>query len=219
MPADPVRSPFTMGDRVVSGHAAGSSRRPPTPSLAGSETGTPLEPPIMLRASVVIRITSLLVGPVCHRGPLPRSRPNIPAPTQSGHWSQSQRVLAIPVRRPERGPWRRLGEARGPGVRPHDRRPLPVGERAVRHPRRRPKMAGIVERSACPPSFPKDQRVWLHFGAVDNADVWVNGPAEGRRARWRLHALCIRRHRRDYSRRREHPGRPGRRPDRSPASR
>ena len=143
-----------------------------------------LEPPIMIRASLVcLGLVVLVPGPSSPR-PTPRSPgPNIPAPTPSGRTGPISTGPGNSASTRGTRAAGRLGETRCPGVTtarsssPSPGRassPASINRRAPR------RSAGIADRSACPPSSPADHRVWLRFGAVDwHADVWVNGKKVG----------------------------------------
>ena len=93
---------------------------------------------------------------------------------------QPQRALAIPVRRGGRGPAGRLGEARCRGVRPHDRRPVPLGERALRH----PSTEGGPEGRLVSPHFPRTRRLPRRITASGSASGRsTGGPTSGSTAR------------------------------------
>ena len=82
-----------------------------------------------------------------------------PARRHAAHWANlnGRWEFRFDAQRP--GAPRRLGKARRSGLRSHDRRPVPLGERAVRHsPAQRcaRRSAGIAAASPSPTSFPAE---------------------------------------------------------------
>ena len=115
--------------------------------------------------------------------------------------------------------WEKPGAA---GLRPHDRRPVPLGERALGH----PPGQGCAEGRLVSPPFRGPQGVSRRPAGLAPvrrgrlAGRRLGQRPEGRRARGGIHAVRGRHLRRGRARRRKRPGRPRVRPDRpGPADR
>ena len=134
---------------------------------------------------------------------------------------QSQRPLAVSVRRAGRKAWRRAG--RSPARRVTTARsscPFPgrASFREFTRSKVRPRSAGIAVTSRSPRIFPPGSRLApLRGGRL--AGRRLGERPEGRRSRRRIHAVRGRYHRCRRSRGRQRPGRSRVRPDRSRACR
>ncbi len=191
---------------------------------AGREAGTPLEPPIMLRASLVcLGFVVLVPAPLVAAADAPIPKPEHPRPdAMRAHWANLN------------GPWQFRFDAADEGQRAGWEKPdAPGFDRTIVVPFPwESELSGIHQPKGAPKvgwyrrTFPRTRR--LPRGSPRLAPLRGGRLArrrlgqrqEGRRSRGRLHALRVRHHRRRQPGRREHRGRPRRRSDRSqPADR
>ena len=185
-----------------------------------------VEPPTMIRSDLCPRWARHAF--FCSPGlSLPRNpgslSPSIRGPTPCGRTGPTSTAAGNSGSTPQdeglRAGWEKPDAG---GFRPHDRRPVPLGERALGHPptEGRPEVGWYRRTFRVPADFPARSPGLAPLRGGRLAGRRLGQRQEGRRARGRIHALRVRHHRRRRSRRRERRGRPRRRPDRSqPADR
>ena len=145
-----------MGDRVVSGRAAGSSRRPavsfPYRHSAGAAHHDSRDP-LSVSGSSCWRPRARVAAADAAIPKPEHPRPDAVRP----HWANLNGRWQFRFDAKDKGLRDGWEKPDAQGLRPHDRRPVPVGERAVRHPpdRRAPRRsAGIAAVSPSPRTFP-----------------------------------------------------------------